>query len=143
MIKSTSAKSRLTLSCGVAALTAALALGAPALAQDSTVGEVVVTAQKRSENLQDVPLSVAALDGERLQSIFAGGDDDLPHGGVLRQGRSPEGQDGGQGRHATGERQAATGRHRLVHEKSSSFPPQAPTGRKSCFPDLNQEPDQR
>ena len=60
MIKSTSAKSRLTLSCGVAALTAALALGAPALAQDSTVGEVVVTAQKLSENLQDVPLSVAS-----------------------------------------------------------------------------------
>ena len=77
MIKSTSAKSRLTLSCGVAALTAALALGAPALAQDSTVGEVVVTAQKRSENLQDVPLSVASVSGERLRGLFAAGDDIL------------------------------------------------------------------
>ena len=77
MIKSTSAKSRLTLSCGAAALTAALALGAPVLAQETTVGEVVVTAQKRSENLQDVPLSVASVSGERLQGLFAAGDDIL------------------------------------------------------------------
>ncbi len=77
MNKTMSARGRLALSCGVAALTAALALSAPVLADELTVGEVVVTAQKRSENLQDVPLSVAALDGERLQSIFAGGDDIL------------------------------------------------------------------
>ncbi len=77
MIKSMTAKSRLSLSCGVAALTAALALGDPALAQDATVGEVVVTAQKRSENLQDVPLSVASVSGERLQGLFAAGDDIL------------------------------------------------------------------
>ena len=77
MIKSTSAKSRLSLSCGVAALSAALALAAPALAQETTVGEVVVTAQKRSENLQEVPLSVASVSGERLQSLFAAGDDIL------------------------------------------------------------------
>ena len=77
MIKSTSAKRRLSLSCGVAALSAALALAAPALAQETTVGEVVVTAQKRSENLQEVPLSVASVSGERLQSLFAAGDDIL------------------------------------------------------------------
>ena len=77
MNKTMSARGRLALSCGVAALTAALAFSAPVLADELTVGEVVVTAQKRSENLQDVPLSVAALDGERLQSIFAGGDDIL------------------------------------------------------------------
>ncbi|MCA3716097.1 TonB-dependent receptor [Phenylobacterium sp.] len=77
MNKPTSAKSRLTLSCGVAALASALALTAPALAQEATVGEVVVTAQKRSENLQDVPLSVASVSGERLQSLFAAGDDIL------------------------------------------------------------------
>ncbi len=77
MIKTTSARRGLALSCGVAALTAALTVAAPALAQETTVGEIVVTAQKRSENLQDVPLSVAAVEGERLQSMFAGGDDIL------------------------------------------------------------------
>ncbi|MFZ5669718.1 MAG: TonB-dependent receptor [Pseudomonadota bacterium] len=66
----------LTLSCGVAALTAALA-ATPALAQETTVGEVIITAQKRSENLQEVPLSVAAVEGERLQAMFAGGEDIL------------------------------------------------------------------
>ncbi|MFY8139491.1 MAG: TonB-dependent receptor, partial [Caulobacter sp.] len=77
MIKTTSARRGLALSCGVAALTAALATAAPALAQEATVSEIVVTAQKRSENLQDVPLSVAAVDGEELQTIAAGGDDIL------------------------------------------------------------------
>ncbi|HWT52882.1 MAG TPA: TonB-dependent receptor, partial [Caulobacter sp.] len=46
--------------------------------QDATkVGEVIITAQKRSENLQDVPVSVAAIGGEKLQSTFAAGDDIL------------------------------------------------------------------
>ncbi len=77
MISNSSARRGLALSCGVAALTTALAVAAPALAQEATVSEIVVTAQKRSENLQDVPLSVAAVEGERLQSMFAGGDDIL------------------------------------------------------------------
>jgi iron complex outermembrane recepter protein len=67
----------LTVSCGLTALVASLAAGSAALAQDTTVGEVVVTAQKRSENLQDVPVSVAAIAGERLQSVFAAGEDIL------------------------------------------------------------------
>ncbi|MDP1631940.1 MAG: TonB-dependent receptor [Caulobacter sp.] len=75
-IRST-ARRALTLSCGVAALTAAIAAAAPAAAQDTTVGEIIITAQKRSENLQDVPLSVAAVEGERLQSMFASGEDIL------------------------------------------------------------------
>lgn len=70
-------KRALALSCGVAALTAALGLAAPAFAQDVTVEEVVVTAQKRSENLQDVPISVAAESGENLRAIFSGGEDIL------------------------------------------------------------------
>jgi len=48
------------------------ALGAPlaAHAQETAVGveEVVVTAQKRSEKLQDVPISVAAFSGETLKA---------------------------------------------------------------------------
>lgn len=66
----------LSLSCGLAALTAALAT-APALAQEATVEEIVVTAQKRSENLQDVPISVAAVGGEDLRAITVGGEDIL------------------------------------------------------------------
>jgi iron complex outermembrane receptor protein len=68
----------LTVSCGLAALASALAVAPAAFAQDATkVGEVIITAQKRSENLQDVPVSVAAISGERLQSIFAAGEDIL------------------------------------------------------------------
>lgn len=41
---------------------------APAFAQDSEIGdEIVVTAQKRSENLQDVPISIAAFSGRQLE----------------------------------------------------------------------------
>lgn len=51
-------------------------VAAPALAQtttaaDTAVGleEVVVTAQKRSENLQDVPVSIQALGTEKLEAL--------------------------------------------------------------------------
>ncbi|WP_454716375.1 TonB-dependent receptor [Caulobacter segnis] len=67
----------LTVSCGLTALVASLAAGSAAMAQDTKVGEVIITAQKRSENLQDVPVSVAAIGGERLQAVFAAGDDIL------------------------------------------------------------------
>ena len=55
-----------------AAVSAAL-VAAPALAQ-TTAGsgaleEIIVTAQKRSENLQDVPISVQALDGSKLAEL--------------------------------------------------------------------------
>ncbi len=40
-----------------------------------TVEEIVVTAQRRSENLQDVPLSVATINEETLAAINAGGAD--------------------------------------------------------------------
>jgi len=77
MLSSRSFRRALTVSCGLTALASAMAIAPSALAQDVTVGEVVVTAQKRSENLQDVPVSVAAIGGERLQSAFAAGDDIL------------------------------------------------------------------
>jgi len=67
----------LTVSCGFAALASALAAAPAAFAQDTKVGEVIITAQKRSENLQDVPVSVAAIGGEKLQSTFAAGEDIL------------------------------------------------------------------
>ena len=48
-----------------------LALGSPAvLAQQVTViEEVVVTAQKRTENLQDVPISIATLNNKTLEEL--------------------------------------------------------------------------
>jgi len=50
----------------------------PAAAQPSAtegVGEIVVTATRRSENLQDIPLSVATVSEDTLQAVNAGGAD--------------------------------------------------------------------
>ena len=45
--------------------------------KSAVLEEVTVTAQKRAEGLQEVPVSVAALSGERFDSIFSAGDDIL------------------------------------------------------------------
>ena len=51
----------------------------PVLAQtpadEASSGDIVVTAQRREERLKDVPLSVAALKGDQLSAIQAGGSD--------------------------------------------------------------------
>jgi len=52
---------RLPLAAAVATLIFSGQVGAQALE------EVIVTAQKRAENLQDVPISVTAMDGEKIQ----------------------------------------------------------------------------
>ena len=39
--------------------------------------EIVVTAQKREQNIQDVPISISRLSGQRLASKFTGGEDVL------------------------------------------------------------------
>ena len=53
------------------AFAALICAGAPALAQDTDTGVVrdviTVTAQKREENIQDVPLSIVAVSGEDLE----------------------------------------------------------------------------
>jgi iron complex outermembrane receptor protein len=63
------------LAAGVAVL--ALATAAPALAQTAAteVGEVIVTAQKKAENINDVPESVTAVSGEKLDVIRSSGGD--------------------------------------------------------------------
>ncbi len=58
----------------------ALSFGAAAVAQDATpsptaLDEIVVTAERRSENLQKVPVSVAVVGGDQLRAIQGGGDD--------------------------------------------------------------------
>jgi iron complex outermembrane receptor protein len=47
------------------------------LAQEASLGEVVVTARKRAETLQDVPLAVSVLDSESLQANHIDTVDDL------------------------------------------------------------------
>ena len=58
------------------ALSTGLLIAAPAVAQDATadkandagIGEIVVTAQKRAENVHDVPIAISAVSGQFLQS---------------------------------------------------------------------------
>lgn len=73
---------RKTFVSGVAIAIASTSLyAAPAAAQDAAAAEeeglteIVVTAQRREENLQDVPLSVDVVSGEKLDAINAGGGD--------------------------------------------------------------------
>lgn len=57
----------------LAAAVCAVLLASPhaVLAQGSTLEEIVVTAQKRAENLQDVPVSVSVIDAEHLERLAA------------------------------------------------------------------------
>jgi outer membrane receptor protein involved in Fe transport len=50
-------------------LSGALAMPQQAPAQDLVLEEIVVTAQKRAENLQDVPISVTALDSSTIEDL--------------------------------------------------------------------------
>lgn len=58
------------------ALTAAT-LASTAVAQDFTLEEIIVTAQKRAQSLQDVPISVAAVSGEQISDIGITGLEEL------------------------------------------------------------------
>ena len=56
----------------IVALTASASLFA-----DSVMEEVVVTAQKKEENIQEVPISITKMKGDRVTARFAGGEDIL------------------------------------------------------------------
>ena len=63
---------------GTVTLALAAGLAAPAAAQmEGVLEEIVVTAQKREEALQDVPISVATTQGEKLNAMFSGSEDVL------------------------------------------------------------------
>ncbi len=76
-----STRSTVTSSVAIAIASTSLFIAPAAYAQDETaeegpgLGEIVVTAQRREENLQDVPLSVTAVSGDKLDAISAGGVD--------------------------------------------------------------------
>ncbi|NNC77348.1 MAG: TonB-dependent receptor, partial [Woeseiaceae bacterium] len=56
----------------------ALSVGTPVFAQGTVVlEEITVTAQKREEALQDVPISVATMSGDRYEVLFSGSEDIL------------------------------------------------------------------
>ena len=66
-------KSRFNKHCLVLAVAAATLQGSPAaLAQTASaqaLEEVVVTARKRSESVQDVPLAIDAIDSDRIAQL--------------------------------------------------------------------------
>ncbi|GAA3730142.1 iron complex outermembrane receptor protein [Sphingorhabdus rigui] len=76
-----SVRSIMASSVAIAVATTSLFIAPAAFAQDeaaqnsAALGEIVVTAQRREENLQDVPLSVTAVSGDQLGAITAGGVD--------------------------------------------------------------------
>jgi iron complex outermembrane recepter protein len=74
-----SRRTALVASSAVAAALVAGAFAAPAFAADApgatVLGEVIVTAQKRSENINDVPESLTAISGEKLDVIRSSGGD--------------------------------------------------------------------
>jgi iron complex outermembrane receptor protein len=75
-------KGALLLGAGLSALsfaTAALAQEASSTALD----EIVVTAERRSENLQKVPVSVAVVGGDQLRAVTADGSDILALSGKV------------------------------------------------------------
>ena len=73
---------RRTLAVGVSAF-AIMAVAAPAFAQDeepasgTTVGELIITAQKREEAIQDVPIAVSAFNQESLEKAKIDGGPNL------------------------------------------------------------------
>src|SRR5690349_13845629 len=66
----------------------------PAMAQDSSppsLDEVVITAQKRTERLQDVPVAVSALSGSQLANQRVTKVDDIVSFAPSLQAQSPGG----------------------------------------------------
>jgi iron complex outermembrane recepter protein len=59
----------------MAPILALVALAAPAVSQD--LEEIVVTAQKRAQDIQDVPISITAMSGDQMQRLGFVATDDI------------------------------------------------------------------
>ena len=78
MSKKVIAKKVLHLTCGLGALCVSPhAFAQDAAASTEGLGDIVVTAERRTENLQQVPISVGVVGGDQLRSFQAAGDDIL------------------------------------------------------------------
>ena len=49
--------------------------GSTVLAQDDVIEEIIVTAQRRQQVIEEVPVSVSVMSGDRLNALFEGGED--------------------------------------------------------------------
>jgi iron complex outermembrane receptor protein len=49
----------------------------PSVQAQAVLEEIIVTAQKREENIQEVPISITNMSGDRLTARFSGGEDAL------------------------------------------------------------------
>jgi iron complex outermembrane receptor protein len=72
-------KARLLLTATVVATMASVGWAAPAAAQESStdIDTIYVVAQRRSENLQEVPVAATAINSERVADLLSGGGDVL------------------------------------------------------------------
>lgn len=70
-------RSRFTRAALGAAIAASLSATAVQAQDEFVLEEVIITAQKRPQGLQEVPISVATLSGERMDAIFNDGSDIL------------------------------------------------------------------
>ena len=59
------------------AATLTMAMSAPTLAQDLTLEEIIVTATKRVEGLQEVPIAISVIDGEQIENKSINSMEDL------------------------------------------------------------------
>ena len=59
---------KLTLSLYTAAATLAMAVSAPALSQALSLEEIIVTATKRAEGLQEVPIAISVMSGQEMSA---------------------------------------------------------------------------
>lgn len=76
-MNSVSNKLQASVSAIALIVTGAIALPATAQSSDGTLDTITVTAQKREQNIRDVPISVATKSGDELKTLFSAGDDIL------------------------------------------------------------------
>src|ERR1700736_4837152 len=90
---------RLPLATAISAILAGVPVHAATDTENATLEEVVVTAQKRTENLQDVPISIEVFDSKKMDQLNVVGLDDYvkfsPSVSYVRsQGQGGNGQPG-------------------------------------------------